>query len=267
MEKGRREERKKDWRKSGWAKAAESGLYAASRLHPAASLAYSGIGALTGFNTEKKYFDVQGSSILTNGFLNAGNGVCLTDIQPGTDGDQRTGISVKLTDFQVRFFISPAAITANVTQWWSIRIILLYDREGNVVPGTPPAIADLLQDSSTTLTRFLSPLNVTNFGRFQILKDHHILEDAYFQNPTFAIGNGNGSSEKLMFDWTFGEDKLREHHLNWDDPAGANPTRGHIYLFAWSTNFMNNAGTLVTDTTTNNQPFLTYWSRSRFVDN
>jgi len=263
----RRKKREEDWRKTRWARAAEIGLRAGSELVPGGKLAYAGIGALTGFNTEKKYFDVQGSSILTNGFLNAGNGVCLTDIQPGTDGDQRTGISVKLTDFQVRFFVTPAALTANTTQFYSLRIILLYDREGNVVPGTPPAIADLLQDSSTTLTRFLSPLNVTNFGRFQILKDHHMLADAYFQNPTFTIGNGNSGDDRLMFDWTFGEEKLREHHLNWDDPAGANPTRGHIYLFAWSTNFLNNAGSLLTDTTTNNQPFLTYWSRSRFVDN
>nr|UOF82197.1 capsid protein [Cressdnaviricota sp.] len=261
-------DRKKDWRKSGWAKAADAGLYAASRFHPAASLAYDGVGALTGFNTEKKYFDVQGSSILANGFLNAGSGVCLTDIQPGTDGDQRTGISVKLTDFQIRFFITPALQQSLSSTFYSVRIFLLYDREGNVAPGTAPALADILQDASTADRRWISPLNVTNFGRFQILKDHHILANTLVYNPGSGapVFTTNDTSD-YMFDWTFGPEKLHEHHLLWDDPAGSNPTRGHIYLYAMSTCWMNSGGSLTQDTTTNNQPFISYWARSRFVDN
>lgn len=251
----RKEERRKDWRKSGWARAAEAGLYAASRFHPAASLAYDGVGALTGFNTEKKYFDVQGSSILTNGYLNAGSGVQLTGITAGTAGDQRTGISVKLTDFQVRLSVTPVvAPTGNSYT----RIILLFDREGNVVPNTPPAITDVLQDTSTALNRLLTPLNVTNFGRFQIMKD-----------ITLCVGGSPQSDltqDRLDHDWTFGEDKLKDHHLLWatDDTS---ETRGHIYLFAFSFTMLNSGGVLTQDTTTNAQPFVSYWARSRFVDN
>jgi len=248
--------RKEDWRKKGWAKAAEAGLYAASRFHPVASLAYDGVGKVTGFNTEKKYFDISGSPGLINGFLNGGTGTILTNIGEGLNGNDRAGISVKLTDFQIRIIISPIFPTV-ATDTSYLRLAIVYDREGNVTPTTPPGVGDLWQDTTTTVSRMITPLNVQNFGRFQVLRDE-----------IFKYSSGADNSG-LIVDWTWGQETLKEHHLIWSDQAGADdPIRGHIYLMALSVVFTNNAlGAVTTDTTTAKQPVITYWARSRFVDN
>lgn len=259
-----RRRREKSWKDSRWAKAAEVGLRAgSSAFGPAGELAYGAVGALTGFNTEKKYYDVEGSSILTSGYLNTGNGSLLTGIASGTAGDERTGISVKLTDFQIKLIVTfPQSVAVNDQL---CRIIICYDREGNVEPGTPPSIADVLEDITDGLARVTSPLDVTNFGRFQILKDHMVIASSNGQTttaPYTQIREGG-----IYHEWTFGEEKLKEHHLLWDSTPSENPTRGHLYLFAVSVNLTNSAGALALDLTTANQPFVSWYARSRFVDN
>lgn len=252
-------ERRKDWRKSGWARAADAGLWTASRIHPATQLAYGAVGKLTGFNTEKKCFDFQATATMSavNGNTSIQSGATvLTNIQQGNNGDECNGNSIRVSDFMFR-----AQIFWPLSTFQSHRLLLFVDRENT---GVTPVIADILEVATSATDVLMSPLNRSNFGRFDILKDEH-----------FTPPINTNEAKVTNIDWTFGEEKLAhkgEHHCTWDDSnvhtAPGALRKGHIW-FIWvgvsggMTNGLN--PTITTNTTTS--PYIRYWARTRYVDN
>lgn len=252
---------KKDWRKSFTAKVAEGGLYAASKFIPYGDLAYSAVGKATGFNTEEKYYEFGGTSL----FNSPVNGVAPTQsltsgIIQGLSGQQRAGRSIRLKDLDFDLHIQPDN-NGTVAGTHRIRWLLFWDREGSQPPGTAPLHTDVLQTQffgDTADTRLQARLNVTNFGRFQILKDEVVI--------ITPMATGYGSEFKGYFH----HKQAIDHHVTFvDDTIPDNtPLRGHIYFMIMACNTsLDAAGNVTFDTTPGNLPGFFWNSRIRFVDN
>lgn len=177
-------------------------------------------------NVEYKLKDVTASTTTSS----AGAVVHLSPIAPGTDANERDGISVKATKLFVRGDISMNASAATS----AMRIILFIDKQFN---GALPTVAQILATASV-----VSPLNITTTSadRFKILSD-----------KVFTLSN-NGTQSRIVKMY-----KRLSNHIRFDT-SGTSPPTGCLDGQICMLHISNEA---------TNVPSFVYYSRLRYVDN
>lgn len=178
-------------------------------------------------NVERKFLDVETSAAAVS--KTTGSTTWISSISEGTDYNQRTGISVKLTSLFIRGTINMNTTATQQSRY--VRFIVFMDSDP--VSATP-AMSDVFEVAGDPN----SPLNHTNGARFKILHD-----------KLYSIslsGPDNHIFKKYI--------KL-SHHLRWGNST-TDRRAGHIYVMAFSD----------TDTAAE-EPLVGWYSRLRFVDN
>lgn len=215
------------------------------------------------FNTEEKYYDIQASPLTwttntdtTGGYADSSTSPSqcwLTGIPQGDNGNERIGNSLRATALGIRF-----AITANPSATsTTIRLILFIDREQQggtftyLSSANNSAILQALPAGSPTAAGMISavnsPLDVGQFGRFDILMDRVITLE------------GGGSIDYNMHKNYY--KKLHQHVMfdesNTTPPTNVNARNGHIHLAAF---YYTGSGSA------SNAPSVSWYSRFRYVD-
>lgn len=222
-----------------------------------------------------KYFDTVGSSASGSTITGAGtgtqwaNGILSVLTSPGAnptwlwptnvlqsdDGNGRVGNTICLESFYHRITIAPSTTGLSAGTSSHLRLLLVADTEGQ---STAPALSDVLMTSTIAAGAFEAPLNVSNFGRFKVIKDKVIT----LYSPSSTANEGDLTFEEFI--------PMKGHVVNWDSD---NTTRGpgHLWYFLLykenlpvGSGTPANAGTNVI--TTANPPGLSVYTRIRYKD-
>lgn len=119
-------------------------------------------------NTEKKCIDVSNS---TQAFGQTGTVIQLTNLVQGLTDITRVGSQVKITSAYIQIYLTLNAIAPHSI----VRLLLVHDKQTNQAVY---ATSDLLETVGTA-SSIVSPLNLDNKFRFQILKDkRYVLSSA-----------------------------------------------------------------------------------------
>ncbi len=201
---------------------------AASTASKALAVAY-GIKKL--MNVEFKFHDVQQTLQVIDD--TTATILQLTNIPQGDTDESRDGAQVRLTRINLRIILESSAVaTAFFTE---VRVILVHDRQTNQAIY---ALSDLISDV-TASDNLISPLNLDNKYRFQILHNHLYTMNVQGISNRYININKN-LDMKLRFDAS--------------TPSIADLTSSSLSLV------------LLTNQSTN-QPTATVFSRIRYVDN
>lgn len=215
---------------------------------------------------EEKYFDVQGSSATAFGgnvpawtaggqvgFTTGTNG-WLSSITQGSGGNQRTGNVVRLHSIDITGFVNLATTPTGANQY--VRIFFFYDRENDGVVPTP---AEVLQDTSAPLNSILSPLNISNTGRFQLIGEKRF--------TLYSLGTTTGERQFFQI-----HKALKCIPMEWDtsntNVIGAS-RNNHIFWFAYYVSATTTTAGVTTYSTTpasSGSPQIDFWARIRFLD-
>jgi len=178
--------------------------------------------------TQLKCFDVT----LTNLTLNSTAQITfLNTITSGSDINNRVGDRIKLKSLEITIFM---ARTGNVGSGGGerLRIMLIYDRQP--VPGTSPAIAQILQDT-TGATDAHSMLNIDNRDRFRVIRDWR------WAVPDSIIASGS-SIPFTVWDTSYGGPRNNTHaYVNLKDlptvyeRGDTNVHTGAVYILGMGT--------------------------------
>lgn len=155
----------------------------------------------TVINAEKKYAD---TAYTGTNCSNAYTPTSVTAIVQGATANQRNGNSIKLVSLNMKGYIAQSANFNAMA-----RVMLVRDKFNQ---GTIPAIADILQNTASTQT-VVSPLNIDNAGRFQVMYDR-----------LFTMTN-TGQSQ-VFFKKYF---KLN-HHARYNGAAATDEKQGQIFV-------------------------------------
>lgn len=223
-----------------------------------------------------KYYDVFGSSAGTNTVTGGtgnwdANGVIqpsnasapnwtqvTTGISAGVGGQQRNGNAVCLKSIFIRFRIHP---NATLTSGEHLMRVLLVQDMIDVPSGAVPALSDILQASTPATGVMESPLNVSTFGRFVVLKDEVLRYR--------SIAACGVSPEHLDHYWMIKKREIMERKGQSDvlwDADGTTRGKGQIWMYAVSSQNVPTMGTNVITSALANQPGVSCWVRLRFTD-
>lgn len=236
-------------------------------------------GIAKSFNTELKTYDYFGSN-----YTNAGAGpfsydvngwsdaVILTNVNLGDGGYQDwntvtdgqgacNGNSIKIRRHLFRFIFTPnsgIAVTDGVTT--RVRLLMWTDREKQAGANLAQPL-DILQKgpaSSDTDVQYsiLSPLEVDNFGRFQIL------HDKVYQLDQAQNGQIDDAHHAYF--------KNHELHAMWDSTNTHSETdtiQGHIMCAVYFENVTVDTSTGNVTISRTKPPAFQCWSRIRYIDN
>lgn len=204
-----------------------------SRAIGSSGLRTGGWRGVPGRRGELKYVDV---GVQQNNFDDAGIGILLNGLAPGTGASQRIGKKVTIKTIQMR-----AAISANVagTNTFSgmVRCFIVYDKQANAAFPTVGAILEQATGSS--------PMNMDNRDRFLVLYDRQFALDQLGGNPSAQIKMYKRVNLTTVFN---------------AGTAGtvADITSGSIYVV-----FIGEGVSVVAPT---NIPFVRWYSRIRYED-
>lgn len=146
--------------------------------------------ALAALNTEEKEAYVLVKDGATASFIQF-----ISGIAQGSDYNQRTGDSVKVTNARVDYLLS-----ANVTAGQNFsRLILLRDFMNQ---GSQPVNADIFQDTSTNSAMISSPYKSTLGDRFEVLYDTIHAQTYVSDNGIIHRRVGLGINDHFLFKGT-----------------------------------------------------------------
>lgn len=109
-------------------------------------------------NSEKKYHDVY-----VNQNINTGQVLLLNGIAQGDTGQSRDGDQIKMLSMQYKINIQN-----NDSAHMRYRYLVVLDKQAD---GTPPTISEVLQSTTGPADTWVSPYNMDNKLRFQVLED------------------------------------------------------------------------------------------------
>lgn len=231
-------------------------------------------GSAQGFNTELKTYDYWGRAGTGGDFeFDALDGwsdpIILTNVNLGPNGYQDwtvttdgqgacNGNSIKIRRHTVRFSFTPNSnilLADGVTT--KVRLLMWTDREKLEGANISQPTVDLFQSVTPSSGRSLTtPLQVTNFGRFQIF------HDSIFQLDTAQSGQIEDAHHNYF--------KSHELHALWADSNQHNANsslHGHIYAAVFFTNITTDSSGNETYDSSANPPGFQLYSRIRYVDN
>lgn len=111
-----------------------------------------------------------------------GNFQLLNGVDTGTDYTNRIGRKIIAKSLLLRFQWYPLSATTTDSNGDALRMIIFCDEQAN---GVAPIVTDILQTAN-----YLAPLNLSNRGRFKIIKDKLISMPGW-TNAAGALVNGN----------------------------------------------------------------------------
>ncbi len=130
----------------------------------------------------------------------------LSQIAQGIASNQRTGLTCKMSSWQMRYDI----LLDTASPGCFVRVVLLYDKQN---AGATPGAGSILQDS----TNLLSPINVVSTNRYEIIYD-----------KTHAMSlNG---VERIFDSYAIGSNR----HLDFSGANATDTIDTHCYLLLMS---------------------------------